>query len=121
MYEKSNANAYRGIAPFADNDASHKEMYDFGLDRDQISESERHRILYEQTPHPFPGTDEGKKFKEFCDQHFDIMLKLGIRLLGYIAKGMGYEPDYFEKWFVKDSLSTFRLIHNGPRSESIVK
>ena len=33
-----------------------------------------------------------------------------------IAIGLGKERHYFDKWFLKNSLSTFRTIHYLPRS-----
>ena len=33
-----------------------------------------------------------------------------------IALGLGKDRDYFDRWFMKNSLSTFRTIHYLPRS-----
>ena len=39
-----------------------------------------------------------------------------MRLLQMIALGLGKERHYFDRWFIKNSLSTFRSIHYLPRS-----
>ena len=41
--------------------------------------------------------------------------------MGHIAEGLGLENNFFDKWFLKDSLSTLRLIHYPPRNSNLVK
>ena len=48
------------------------------------------------------------------------MHALSIRLLEYLALGLGKERDFFRDWFAEDSLSTYRAIHNAPRASNIV-
>lgn len=37
-HNRSNKNVYRGLAPFMDNDPSHKELFDMGMPWDLVSE-----------------------------------------------------------------------------------
>jgi isopenicillin N synthase-like dioxygenase len=39
-WNPANKNVYRGLAPFIDNDPSHVEIYDMGLDFDKVSAEE---------------------------------------------------------------------------------
>jgi isopenicillin N synthase-like dioxygenase len=55
-HNPDNLNIFRGLAPFVDNDPSHKELYDMGCDIDIVSEEERQYCLYERTP--FPEAEE---------------------------------------------------------------
>ena len=47
-----NANYYRGLTPFVDNDAAHKEMYDMGGSLRLVSDESLKYALYEETPFP---------------------------------------------------------------------
>ena len=49
------------------------------------------------------------------------MLKLSLKIMGHIAESMGLSFNYFDEWFIKDSLSTLRLIHYSPRASKDVK
>ena len=40
-HNKNNTNQYRGLAPFVDNDASHKELFDMGMPYRLVSEDEK--------------------------------------------------------------------------------
>ena len=44
-----------------------------------------------------------------------------LKLLEYIALGLGKDRKYFNQWFEKDSLGTFRTIHYLPRNKTGVK
>lgn len=52
LHNPENTNKYRGLIPILDNDPSHKECFDMGMDVELIDEEERKYILYEQTPWP---------------------------------------------------------------------
>jgi len=67
-HNPANKNIYRGLAPFADNDASHKELFDMGLPYDHVSEEERKYPLHEETPFPV-GYPELKQFYEKEYEH----------------------------------------------------
>jgi len=51
-HNKNNTNIYRGLAPFVDNDESHKELFDMGIPLRLVSEEEKKYALYEETPFP---------------------------------------------------------------------
>lgn len=36
----------------------------------------------------------------------------------HIAEGVGKNSDYFDEWFQKDTISTFRIIRYLPRGQS---
>lgn len=50
-YEHSK-NYYRGLAPFMNNDISHKELFDMGLEYSKVSDFEKQFSLHEETPFP---------------------------------------------------------------------
>jgi len=116
-HNPDNKNIYRGLAPFVDNDASHKELFDMGLPYHLVSEDERKYPLHEETPFP-AGYPE---LKQFYEEQYMHRLRLGLKLASYIAIGLGKERNFFESWFKEDSLGTYRSIFYLPRSKSTVK
>jgi isopenicillin N synthase-like dioxygenase len=40
-FKRDNHNYYRGFAPFIDNDPSHKELYEIGVDLSQVNDEEK--------------------------------------------------------------------------------
>ena len=76
---KENPNYYRGFAPFIANDSSYKELYEIGLDLSKVSDYEKQFSLHEDTP--WPLADGGDSFKAFMDRHYDVMHKLGIKIM----------------------------------------
>ena len=48
------------------------------------------------------------------------MHALSIRILELLAIGLGKDRDFFREWFITDSLSTQRAIHNRPRHANVV-
>lgn len=111
---RENPNYYRGFAPFIANDPSYKELYEIGLDMGKVSKEEQQYSLHEDTP--WPKVDGGDKFKEFMDKHYDVMHKLGIKIMSHIALGLGKPADFFDGWFLNNTCSTLRIIHYLPRS-----
>ena len=81
-HNKENKNIYRGLAPFVDNDESHKELFDMGYPYELLSEEAKKYPLQEETPFP-SGTPEFDNL-----QH---RLNLGIKLAEYIALGLRKE------------------------------
>jgi len=102
-------NHYRGLAPFIDNDISHKEFLEVGLDLSKVSDLEKQLPLHEETP--WPDHPETPLFKAFMTTHYDFMLQLGIKVMRHIAVGLGKPEGFFDSWFEKDTLSTLRIIH----------
>lgn len=119
-HNSENKNIFRGLAPFVDNDESHKELFDMGVPYEQISVEERKNPLYEETPFPTGCTDYDY-LKKYYEEQFDHRLKLGIKIASYIALGLGKDRDFFTPWFERDSLSTYRSIYYKPRELSTVK
>ena len=113
-----NKNIFRGLSPVVGNDAAHKEMYDMGGSLNKVSNSHLKYGLYEETPFP-----QQKKYqwiqKEFNEQ-YNILHAASLKLLEYMAIGLGKDRFFFHQWFEEDSLSTFRAIHNIPRSANVV-
>lgn len=118
MHNAENPNTYRGFIPFIDNDASHKEMLDMSCDYATISEEEKKQPLVEETP--FPTEPEYAHIKANLLKHYNFRLQLSLKLIEYIAIGLGKDRHFFKAWFETESLSTFRTIKYLPRSQSTV-
>lgn len=58
-WNPANKNVYRGLAPFIDNDPSHVEIYDMGMDFDKVSPNEQEYMIHEETPWP-TWSEEGR-------------------------------------------------------------
>lgn len=71
-FNRENKNGYRGHAPFLDNDPSHKELYEIGLEYSRVSEEEKQYPLHEETPWPDCG-EFSDDFKKFMIAHYDNM------------------------------------------------
>ena len=119
--DEHHANAYRGFAPFLNNDISHKEFFDMGIDYDKVSLEEQKMPLHEYSVWPKEPAEECKEFKKFMMSYYDLMLEVGIELMSHFAEGIGLDKDYFKDWFDHDSISTFRLIHYNTRDVSGVQ
>jgi len=52
--------------------------------------------------------------------HYDVMHKLGMKIMSHIAEGLGKPADFFDRWFINNSCSTFRIIRYLPRAASVV-
>jgi len=118
-HNRDNPNYYRGLAPFVNNDPSHKELFDMGGSIALVSEEEKQYPLVEETP--FPLGQEYAHLKPHYEKMYNLFHGLGLQLIRYLALGLGKPRDFFDKWFEKDSLSTMRSIYYKPRSESSVK
>lgn len=112
-HNKANPNVYRGLAPFLDNDPSHKELFDTGLPWSQFSADQHKYRLVERTP--YPEESEYRHLQEGYERHFSLFMDLSLQLLSYLALGLGKHKDFFRPWFEKNSLSTFRSIYYLPR------
>ena len=116
---KENPNYYRGFAPFIANDPSHKELYEVGLDLSKVSDAEKQYSLHEDTP--WPDVEGVEEFKKFMASHYDVMHKLGIKVMSHIAEGLDKPVEFFDSWFINDTCSTLRLIHYLPRTVDLVE
>jgi isopenicillin N synthase-like dioxygenase len=113
-FNPENKNMYRGYAPFIDNDVSHKELYEIGLDYAQVSEAERAFSLHEESP--FPSED----FRLFMNGQYKVLLDISREVMSHIAEGLGKPPGFFDQWVLENSCSTFRFAHYLPRSAQLV-
>jgi isopenicillin N synthase-like dioxygenase len=112
-HNSENPNVYRGLAPFLDNDPSHKELFDMGLPWDMVSEDHHKYKLVEKTPFP-----EGQEYRWIVDGYekfYNLFHRLSLKLLNYLAVGLGKEKGFFDAWFEYNSLCTFRSIYYLPR------
>ena len=118
-FNKKNENVYRGWFPFLDNDISHKEFFDMGQPYKDVSDDQKLYPLVEATPFP-----SNPKYAAIVKKYHDwwrFQHKVCLKLLEYIAIGLGKKRNYFCQWFEKDCLGTFRTIHYLPRSKTGVK
>lgn len=118
-HNPKNPNIYRGLAPFIDNDESHKELFDCGVPYEDTSVQEKSHVLCEDTPFP-SGNEFYEGLKKYYISQFWHRQKLGARLAGLIALGLGKDRQFFEPFFGPASSSSFRSIYYKPRSKSIV-
>jgi isopenicillin N synthase-like dioxygenase len=119
-WNKENPNVYRGLAPFIDNDPSHVEIYDVGMDFDKVSPEEQEYSIHEATPWP-AWSEEGEKFTEFFKKQYALRCEVGREIVSCIAEGLGLKEDFFDKWYARDTLSTLSYNHYIPRSRGVVK
>mmetsp|Transcript_73200 Transcript_73200/g.191890 ORF Transcript_73200/g.191890 Transcript_73200/m.191890 type:complete len:362 (+) Transcript_73200:58-1143(+) len=122
-HNPENTNIFRGLAPFVDDDESHKELFDMGLPYRLVSEAER-KVAPLQEETPFPRCPHDLAFVElrrYFEGQYQHRLLLGLKLVEYIALGLGLERDFFRSWFERDSLSTWRTIWTLPRARSTVR
>lgn len=90
-----------------------------GCDYESLSPEERRQPLSEPTP--FPEEAEFAHIKANFLKHYDFGHKLGLKIIEYLALGLGKDRDFFMPWFAEQSLSTLRSIKYLPRSESTVR
>lgn len=67
-HNKENKNRYRGLAPFLDNDPSHKELFDMGWPYEKTSDEQKLFPIVEETP--FPTSQEYKWIQEGYEKHY---------------------------------------------------
>lgn len=113
-HNQANSNRYRGLAPFMDNDPSHKELFDMGWPNSTLSQEAKKYPLVEDTP--FSTDDKYKHLQEGYERHYMLFHKLSLKLISFLAVGLGKPADFFDAWFEKDVLSTFRSIYYLPRA-----
>lgn len=114
----TNENRYRGLAPFIDNDPSHVEIYDMGMDFDKVTPEEQEYSIHEQTPWPV-WCEEGIQFMAFMKHQYQLRCTVAREILRHIADGFELESGFFDKWYERDTLSTFSVNHYCPRSRGI--
>lgn len=90
-----------------------------GLDFDKVSPEEQEYSIHEPTPWP-TWSDEGQKFTEFMKGQYKLRCEIGRELVSHIADAFGLAPNFFDKWYERDTLSTFSINHYCPRSRGLV-
>ena len=90
-----------------------------GCPYDEVHNEEKQYPLVEETP--FPTEDEYKGLVQRYKAWWKFQHSVCMKLLEYIALGLGKERAFFKPWFEKDSLATFRSIHYLPRGQTGVK
>lgn len=65
---------------------------------------------------PFPQKEEHKNIREGYRKHFLMFHRLSLKLINYLAIGLGKPRNFFDQFFEKDALSTFRSIYYLPRN-----
>jgi isopenicillin N synthase-like dioxygenase len=93
-------------------------MYDMGGSYNLLSEEEKQYPLLEPTP--FPPMPESQWIRLKFEEEYNRMHAVSLKLLEYMAIGLGKERKFFYPWFEHDSMSTWRAIHILPRSTGIV-
>jgi isopenicillin N synthase-like dioxygenase len=118
-WKPENKNVYRGLAPFIDNDPSHVEIYDMGMDFDKVSPGEQDYQIHEETPWPIWVQDGGQEFTDFMKGQYKLRCSVAREILKHIADGFGLDSNFFDKWYERDTLSTFSVNHYCPRNRGI--
>ena len=93
-----------------------KESFDMGrhLELDHAL-AQRGLMVYGPNQYPdIPG------WREAVDAHYEMMLELGLRMLGAVAVALELPPDFFSSRF-KDTVSVLRFLHYPPASERTSK
>ena len=106
------------MTPVVGNDPAHKEMYDMGCSLHLVSNESLKYALYEEAP--FPKQKKYQWIRLDFEKQYNLMHAVSLKLLEYMAIGLGKDRYFFHKWFTHDSLSTQRAIHNRPRKVQIV-
>ena len=96
-----------------DNDPSHKEFFDMGLPLREYGDEHKTYPIVEDNPMP-----KEAKYRSIINRYtkwWHFQNNVCLDLIRLIAVGLGKKSDYFDQWFKKDSLGTFRTIHYLPR------
>jgi len=117
-HNPDNKNIYRGLTPIIGNDPAHKEMLDMGCSMRFLEDANLKFAIYEDTP--FPPQEEFQWIRLAFEKQYNLMHAVSLKLLEYMAIGLGKDRFFFHPWFSHDSLSTQRAIHNMPRSANLV-
>ena len=83
-----------------------------------VSEKEKQYPLLETSP--FPSDKKYQWIRLKFEEVYNLMHKVSLRLLEYMATSLGLDKHTFHPWFETDSMSTFRAIHYLPRSSGVV-
>mmetsp|Transcript_10144 Transcript_10144/g.16615 ORF Transcript_10144/g.16615 Transcript_10144/m.16615 type:complete len:343 (+) Transcript_10144:454-1482(+) len=113
-----NCNSYRGYFPFQGNDPSHKEFFDMGFPMDTVQGVDTEMPLYEETP--WPKDEKYAHIRQGFEKTREAWFNVALLVVELLAEGLGKDAGFFEHWFRKSTLTTFRSIHYLPRSAAVV-
>ncbi|KAG4433019.1 hypothetical protein IFR05_011502 [Cadophora sp. M221] len=107
-----NKNTYRGYFPPQEGDDNLKEGFELGTPSSKPSTSALVSPKFDLTePNVFPSSHT--KFQNRCEALHDELQSLSSRLLSLLALALGKSSSFFDH-YLKDSLSTLRLLHYPP-------
>ena len=67
-------------------------------------------------PNPWPDSQLLPGWQLFMEEYHAAMTALALRLLGYMARALGIDPDFFDQNFSTPT-STLRLLHYYPHTD----
>ncbi|KAI0154785.1 Clavaminate synthase-like protein [Xylariaceae sp. FL1272] len=116
-FESQNKNTYRGYFPAQPLAASDnlKEGFEIGQSgvSSVVAESSKFNL---SEPNVWPHGSELASFRPRMERLCGELQSLASQLLGLLAISLGKEADFFAP-YLKDSLSTLRLLHYPPAAE----
>ncbi|PVH83347.1 putative iron/ascorbate oxidoreductase [Cadophora sp. DSE1049] len=108
----TNRNTYRGYFPPQEGDDNLKEGFELGTPSSRPSTSALVSPKFDLTePNIFPVSNAG--FQARCETLHNELQTLSSKLLSLLAVALG-KPSSFFNHYLKDSLSTLRLLHYPP-------
>ncbi|KAL2061673.1 hypothetical protein VTL71DRAFT_7050 [Oculimacula yallundae] len=111
-FVSTNTNTYRGYFPPQEGDDNLKEGFECGAASDKRVTSARINQKFDLTePNVFPKSQEDVQL--YCEALHRDLQGLSRELLSLLALALGKPATFFED-YLKDSLSTLRLLHYPP-------
>ncbi|KAH6716810.1 putative iron/ascorbate oxidoreductase [Leptodontidium sp. MPI-SDFR-AT-0119] len=108
----TNKNTYRGYFPPQEGDDNLKEGFELGTPSSRPSTSALVSPKFDLTePNVFPASHA--RFQARCETLHNELQSLSSRLLSLLAVALGKPSSFFDH-YLKDSLSTLRLLHYPP-------
>ncbi|KFZ01072.1 hypothetical protein V501_10238 [Pseudogymnoascus sp. VKM F-4519 (FW-2642)] len=110
-FVKSNTNTYRGYFPPQVGSDNLKEGFEIGSPTSTVSPSKRATKFNLTEPNVWPTGHQ--EFQHRAETLYEELQSMSARLLTVLAGSLGQVPEYFDS-YLKDSLSTLRLLHYPP-------
>lgn len=128
-FQPGNPNTYRGYFPTQPLSASDnlKEGFEIGPSRqveDQLEDSEMRPTIQERTkfdlsePNVWPDEEVFPGRSDLERLHSELQ-NLSSQLLSLLAMSLGKDPEFFSS-YLRDSLSTLRLLHYPPVDRDLI-
>ena len=96
-------NYFVGLVPKAENQKAHNAQFQMRYPLKENTDEALDLPLYEETP--FPPHQEFKWILQRLQDYYKLMYATSLRLLEYLAIGLGKDRYFFHEWFLEDSLS----------------